>query len=419
MTELSSTTAPHILMASVPAAGHVYPHLEVIRALVQSGYRVSYLMGEGFREVIEGTGAEFVGYESAFPRLGGATKAADSTSKAAFTGDIQKLNPATGMILMANDTAAMLPVLSAFFESDRPDLVLFGSGAPAAGIFAEKMNVPAVAMVPAFAAWDGAEEEMLKRMGNVDLSDPTFVAAKEDLHRTLREYGLEEWSDRVGFNSRPQNALVFIPEALQPHPEKVDRSVYHFAGVAISDLQSEVDWNLPTDKKVMLISLGSTFTRNVAFYRACIEAFGGLADWHVVLQIGPLTAVEELGDIPANFEVHSWVPQVAILKNAELFLTHAGMGGSREGLSLGVPMIAAPQAVDQFQNADSLVAAGVAVKVDGFEATAADLRAAFEAVQQPTIRERSAEIALQMATQDGVQFSLDFIKALLGERISV
>ncbi|WP_145962092.1 glycosyltransferase [Renibacterium salmoninarum] len=158
MTELNSTTAPHILRASVPAAGHVYPHLEVIRALVQSGYRVSYLMGEGFREVIEGTGAEFVGYESAFPRLGGATNAADSTSKAAFAGDIQKLNPATGMILMANDTAAMLPVLSAFFESDRPDLVLFGSGAPAAGIFTEKMNVPAVAMVPAFAAWDGAEE---------------------------------------------------------------------------------------------------------------------------------------------------------------------------------------------------------------------------------------------------------------------
>ena len=49
MTEIASPTAPHILMASMPAAGHVYPHLEVIRALVAAGYRVTYLIGAGFK----------------------------------------------------------------------------------------------------------------------------------------------------------------------------------------------------------------------------------------------------------------------------------------------------------------------------------------------------------------------------------
>ncbi|MBQ1444348.1 MAG: glycosyl transferase [Renibacterium sp.] len=421
MTEIASPTAPHILMASMPAAGHVYPHLEVIRALVAAGYRVTYLIGAGFKEVVEATGADFLGYDSAFPRLGGATKAADDSAGAApeLAADLQKLNPALGMVFMANDTAAMLPVLKELFESDRPDLVLFGSGAPAAGIFAEKMGAPAVAMVPAFASWDGAEAEMLKRMGGVDMSDPRLLEAKERLQQSLDGYGLGEFSHRIGFNSNPDQALVFIPEALQPHPEKVDRSVYHFAGAAISDSQSDADWDLPSGQKIMLISLGSTFTRNVPFYRACMEAFGGLAGWHVVLQIGPLTTVEELGEIPANVEVHHWLPQVAILKRADVFLTHAGMGGSREGLALGVPMIAAPQAVDQFQNADSLVAAGVAVKVDGFEVTASELRAALAAVQQPAIRERSREIAREMAEQDGVRFSLEFIASLLADKVAV
>lgn len=419
MTELGTTTAPHILMASLPAAGHVYPHLEVIRALVDSGYRVTYLMGQGFKEVVAGTGADFLSYDSAFPRLGGAVGAAGAESKSALEVDIRNLNPAMGMILTSNDTAAMLPVLEKLFETDRPDLVLYGSGASAAGVFAEKRGIPAVAMVPAFAPWEGAEEEMLQRMGNFDPNDPELLAARAGLQRTLAEYGLEEWSHRIGFNSSPKKALVFIPEILQPHPEQVDRSVYYFAGAAISDSQSDADWNLPSDKKIMLISLGSTFTRNVPFYRACIEAFGGLEEWHIVLQIGPLTAIDELGEIPSNVEVHAWVPQVAILKKSDIFLTHAGMGGSREGLSLGVPMIVAPQAVDQFQNSDSLVAAGVAAKVDGFAATAADLLAAFDLVQRPEVRKRARQIAAEMSAQDGVRFSVDFIAAELAANAMV
>lgn len=408
-------TGKHLLMASMPAAGHVYPHLEVIRALVDAGYRVSYLMGEGFKSVVESTGAEFLGYESAFPRLGGASKPdlPEAAPEPAFNTDMKNINPITGMQFLARDTAAMLPVLKELFATDRPDLVLYGSGAPVAGAYAESLGIPAIAMVSAFAFWQGAEEEMLARMGDFSPDDPQLLELKEYQRSVLSEYGLEDSAGQMGFLVPPKQALVFIPEALQPHPEKVDRSIYHFAGAAVSDSQSDADWQLPEDKKVLLVSLGSTFTRNIPFYKACIEAFGTLSDWHVVLQVGPLVELAELGEIPPNFEVHPWVPQVAILKHAEVFLTHAGMGGSREGLSLGVPMIAAPQAVDQFQNADSLVAAGVAAKVDGTSATARDLLDALETVQSDLVKQRSAQVAEEMAGQDSIRFSLDFIHSAL------
>ncbi|MGD9430632.1 nucleotide disphospho-sugar-binding domain-containing protein [Arthrobacter russicus] len=354
----------------------------MIRGLVGAGYRVSYLMGDAFRDAVQSTGADFLEYDSVFPRLGGASK---------------RNGP----------------------ETDRPDLVLHDTGAPVAGFSAEKLGIPAIALEAAFAFWDGAEQELLQQMGGVDLADPRVAELRAAQRRMLGEYGLEAWSERFSFDSRPKKSLLFIPEALQPQPEKLDRCVYHFAGVAISTSQSELAWAAPAGKKLMLISLGSIVTQNAPFYRACMEAFGGLAGWHVVLQIGPLTTVEELGEIPANVEVHHWLPQVAILKRADVFLTHAGMGGSREGLALGVPMIAAPQAVDQFQNADSLVAAGVAAKVDGFEVTAAELRAALAAAQQPAIRERSREIAREMAEQDGVRFSLEFIASLLADKVAV
>ncbi len=391
----------------------------MIRGLVGAGYRVSYLMGDAFRDAVQSTGADFLEYDSVFPRLGGASKRNGPETWPADQLDVRDLGPLGGLALFSRDAAKMLAVLKKLLETDRPDLVLHDTGAPVAGFSAEKLGIPAITLEAAFAFWDGAEQELLQQMGGVDLADPRVAELRAAQRRMLGEYGLEAWSERFSFDSRPKKSLLFIPEALQPQPEKLDRCVYHFAGVAISTSQSELAWAAPAGKKLMLISLGSIVTQNAPFYRACMEAFGGPAEWHVVLQIGPLTTVEELGEIPANVEVHHWLPQVAILKRADVFLTHAGMGGSREGLALGVPMIAAPQAVDQFQNADSLVAAGVAAKVGGFEVTAAELRAALAAAQQPAIRERSREIAREMAEQDGVRFSLEFIASLLADKVAV
>ena len=47
-----------------------------------------------------------------------------------------------------------------------------------------------------------------------------------------------------------------------------------------------------------------------------------------------------LKDIPANVEVGQMVPQLDILSQASVFITHAGMGGTGEAIYYGVPMIA-------------------------------------------------------------------------------
>jgi hypothetical protein len=67
--------------------------------------------------------------------------------------------------------------------------------------------------------------------------------------------------------------------------------------------------------------------------------------------VGPLVDPDELGSVPANTSARRWVPQLAVLGHASAFVTHAGMGGCSEGLWHGVPMVAVPQAVDQFDNA--------------------------------------------------------------------
>jgi MGT family glycosyltransferase len=108
------------------------------------------------------------------------------------------------------------------------------------------------------------------------------------------------------------------------------------------------------------------------------------------------------------------VPQLAILRQADLFVTHAGAGGSQEGLATATPMIAVPQAVDQFGNAEMLEGLGVARHVPADEAKAEVLRAAALAlVDDPEVARRLKAVQAEMAEEGGTRRAADLIEAEL------
>ena len=133
-------------------------------------------------------------------------------------------------------------------------------------------------------------------------------------------------------------------------------------GPALAVRAHQERWPVP-DRPVLLVSLGSAYSAPPAFYRACLDAFADL-DRDVVIKVGPAVDPDALGALPPNASVHRWVPQLSVLAHASAFVTHAGMGGCSEGLWHGVPMVAVPQAVDQFANADRLVELGVAHRLE-------------------------------------------------------
>ncbi|MGY3204932.1 MGT family glycosyltransferase [Streptomyces sp. TE5632] len=194
--------------------------------------------------------------------------------------------------------------------------------------------------------------------------------------------------------------------------------MHTFVGACQGDRSAEGRWQRPSGaEQVVLVSLGSSFTKQPDLYRECLKAFGDLPGWHLVLQIGKHVDPAELGEVPANVEVRSWVPQLAILRQADLFLTHAGAGGSQEGLATATPMIAVPQAVDQFGNADMLQALGVARHVPAGEATAEALRAAaLDLVGDPEVARRLKELQAGMAQEGGTPRAADLIEAELPKR---
>ncbi|MER5312809.1 macrolide-inactivating glycosyltransferase [Streptomyces sp. NPDC002773] len=397
---MTTTASPaHIAMFSIAAHGHVNPSLEVIRELVARGHRVSYAIPASFAEKVAETGATPVVYTSTLPT--------DDDPDAWGTELIDNLEP------FLSDAVQALPQLAEAFEADRPDLVLHDITAYPARVLAHTWGVPAVSLWPNLVPWEGYEEEVAAPMTAELKASPRGKAYYARFEAWLAEHGLDTDSER--FVARPRRALVLIPKALQPHAERVDESVYTFVGACQGERAAQGEWQRPADaEKVVLVSLGSSFTKQPGFYRDCVEAFAGLPGWHVVLQIGKFVDPAELGDVPSNVEVHSWVPQLAILRQADAFVTHAGAGGSQEGLATATPMVAVPQAVDQFGNADMLQSLGVARYLPMEEVTPERLRKDMLALlDDPEVARRAREIQESMAREGGTRRAADLIEAEL------
>lgn len=388
----------HIAMFSIAAHGHVNPSIEVIRELVARGHRVTYAVPPAFAEKVAETGAE--------PRIWHSTLPTDDDPDAWGTETIDHLEP------FLTDALQAEPQLAAAYEGDEPDLVLYDITAYPARVLAHRWGVPIVQLSPSMVAWEGYEEEVGRAVFEPLKRTPRGRVFYESFAGWIAAHGMDLSVE--DFMGRPDRCLVLVPRVLQPNADRVDEERYTFVGGCQGDRAAQGEWRRPPGAKVLLVSLGSSFTKQPGFYRACVAAFGDLPGWHVVLQIGRFVDPAELGEVPDNIEVHQWVPQLAILRQADAFVTHAGAGGSQEGLATGTPMVAVPQAVDQFGNADLLQALGVARHVPMAEATPAALREAVLALTgDPGVARRLRDIRDRMEKEGGTRRAADLIEAEL------
>lgn len=398
----------HLGMVSIPAPGHVYPSLEVLRRLVERGHRVTYVDDEAVRGEVESVGARLVPYRSVLPRANTAGAGEEQQGDAGYEGDA-----VDHLALFQDEYEAMLPVVEEAFAADRPDLFLYDIAGIPARLLADAWGVPALQLSPTYVAWEGYEEDLAEFHHQLR-TDPRGVAYLRRQQAMLARYGVT--TDALTYLGRPPRCVVLVPPSLQPHLDRVDSGTYTFVGPALRRTDPGATWSPPPGRRVLLVSLGTAFTRQPDFYRRCLAAFGGLDDWHLVLQVGRHVTVEEVtggGPVPPDVEILPWVPQLEVLRHASAFVTHAGMGGSAEGMATGTPMIATPQDVDQFSNADALVAAGVAQRVESDDVTVEGLRAALAAVTAEPVRRRAAALAAEIEEAGGAEAAVGVVESLL------
>lgn len=355
----------HLLMVGTTAPSHVYPGLAVIAELVRRGHRVTYAVGERLAPLVAPTGADVLAHRSLLP-----------TADEHWPQDV-----AQARHVFLDEQVAVLPLLE---EQARPDAVLYDIGGYAGRVAARRWDVPAVQLSPAYVAWDGYEEDMAEHEAAVAAgpSGRRFAAALRDW---LDAHGVTD--DGEAFVGRPSACVVLVPRVLQPHADRVDPDRYVFAGPC-PDPSRLTGWAPPPgdDRPLVYVGLGTAYTDRPDLYRLCLQVLG--EDHRVVLASGKVDPAD-LGPLPRGAVVARVQPQLDVLAHADLFITHAGMGGAGEALWSGVPTVAVPQAVDQFLNAETLERIGAGVRLGAIEPAA--LRSAVAAARACAGRVRALQ----------------------------
>ena len=120
------------------------------------------------------------------------------------------------------------------------------------------------------------------------------------------------------------------------------------------------------DQSVIYISMGTTATLSHEAASALIRGINATSFYAVwSLRTSNQHILGGISIDRSKFYVSSWIPQQTLLrhKSISMAILHCGMNGVHEALYNGVPIITAPYALDQFENAARVCHAGAGVKL--------------------------------------------------------
>ena len=150
------------------------------------------------------------------------------------------------------------------------------------------------------------------------------------------------------------------------------------------------------ERPFVYATLGTMFNE-LRTFRLLLDAFEPV-DCDVIMTVGRNREPRDLGPIPANVRVESYIPQETILARCDAVVAHAGSGSVFGALAHGLPLVLAPQGADQFGNADACERLGVAERILPAELTADRLREALERVlRDPSYADAARAVAAEIA----------------------
>jgi MGT family glycosyltransferase len=204
--------------------------------------------------------------------------------------------------------------------------------------------------------------------------------------------------------------LVYTSKSYQPHAEKFDKS-FIFVGPSIAprkDVETLSLKNIPSNK-LIFISMGTIFNEQPELYTTCFEAFKE-KQATVVLSVEKQTDISQFKDIPPNFIIRNYVPQLEILQQADVFITHGGINSTSEGLYFGVPLVVIPVMGDQLIVANRIEELGAGLQLNRQELDAITLRNTTEQVLlNSSFKEKSLEIGKSLRGSGGYKKAVETI----------
>jgi MGT family glycosyltransferase len=410
-----------VIFFSVDLHGHVNPTLGLIRTLIERGEEVIYYSGEKFRERIEETGAVFKSYR-------------DDIGFGTYDGGGIETFLVTADFILSRSRTVIDNVWEEVQHAN-PAYIIHDTFCYWGREMARMLGIPGISLFANFAFIDEMADidpaffmENVLRAGN----DPLYKKHKGEVdvyrkiaHKLSKMLALKYGLKTVNvindiFCSKEKLNLLFTSKPFQIYAEAFDDS-YLFAGYPIYARKETVHFPYEAldGRPLIYIAFGTIFNNAAAFYEKCLQAFGG-TEFQIVMSIGSTVAVETLGNLPDNFIVSQYVPQLEMLKRADAFVTHGGANSIHESLCFEVPTVVLPQSFDQFMGAIAVEKAGTGIFMREPDIGADELAEAVRSVlQDPKYRDNCREINRSLKEAGGLDRAVDVVFAFVAEQKKV
>ncbi len=397
------TSPPTVAVVHFPSGGHIRPILPLVAALGEHGLRT-----------VQWAPAE---WEQACLSAGGEFRPLPDLRDLAWPPPI----PFRIAEFLGGLTERLAPWMCEQLQDAGADVVLRDSFAQY-GHYAALENGTSEVVIPAMMAFhkgcrpDARELPTFAR--SLLAGAPAAMRLRRVSRRLGRRYGKALGGPLSVFAGRHgSTTLVLTVPSLQLRPQGLEGEDVRFMGplraLGPTEAASEPALDgLAENDRVIYVSLGTVFEQRPEFFRDAALALSAPGR-RVIMSVGRLSP-EILEPLPAGVHAHRHVDQLAVLRRADLFVTHGGFNSVQEGLASGVPLLLCPQMFEQALNADVVVRQGAGLRLK--TVTADSIKGATAALlDQHSYREAAARLAAELQAGQRMGDAVELLAGLARE----
>src|SRR5215472_5937879 len=250
-----------------------------------------------------------------------------------------------------------------------------------------------------------------------------FVRMLKQANAAVRDYaeraGLKiDWDD-PGSTLSPLASITQVPKAFDFESSHWPPQFHHTGPFHDGEGRENVNfpWERIAGEPLIYASMGTILNGRVDVFRTIVAALAKHKDLQLVLSVGDQIDPKKIGPVPNNAIIVKQAPQLELLRQASVCITHAGLNTVLESLAQGVPQVAIPVTYDQ-----PGVAARIADKQTGVvtsldKLTADHLSALLnEVLSNSTYRENARTLQKAIAEANGLAVAADLVEQSLGVR---
>jgi UDP:flavonoid glycosyltransferase YjiC (YdhE family) len=416
-----------ILIGTFPADGHVNPFFPLVRALVARGHEVVWNTGEIYRERVQAAGARFAPFVHAHDYSGLThtdTAQAERKGLDGLKNDIKQV--------FIENAPRQMQDLEAINRDFHADALLIDTGFIGGSWFHQQsglplavMNVLPMALTSPDAPPNGVglvpSGSPLNRLRNRALywafQHVVFRDVQQYWNATRAKVGLPRtgWFQDTATICQLYMQLA-VPGFEFPRGDLIPHA--HFIGampaVAPQRWQAPEWWGeLDGPRPVVHVTQGTVANAAPRLIKPALEGLAGEDVLVVVTTGGRPVADLNLGALPANARVATFLSYPELLPRTAAMVTNGGYGGTQQALAHGIPLAIAGTTEDKPDVAARVAWSGAGINLKTDAPTPEQVRASVRALLDDAgYRQRAQALQAEYARYDAVELGASLIERL-------